>query len=120
MDLQRRGSLTRAVLYDVKADGQGGGLKDAVLDANGKVRVGATGLVVRAGSAVGEARPAWQRPTPCGVADVDYLNSGRLTARQAGEQLWKRVKTGWEWAAVLAQVEIYGWTRLNMRCCART
>ncbi len=47
------------------------------------------------------------------------LIAGRLAARQAGKPLGERVKAAWEWAAVLGQVEVYGWTRLDIRCCAR-
>ncbi len=34
---------------------------------------------------------------------------------QAGA-LGKRLKAAWEWAAVVGQVEVYGWTRLDVRC----
>lgn len=29
--------------------------------------------------------------------------------------LAERLKAAWEWAAVLGQVEVYGWQRLDMR-----
>ncbi len=28
------------------------------------------------------------------------------------------MKAGWEWTAVLGQVEFQGWTRLEVRCCS--
>ncbi len=40
----------------------------------------------------------------------------RLT-RQTGEALGQRLKTAWEWAAVIGQVEVYGWQKLDVRCC---
>jgi hypothetical protein len=39
-----------------------------------------------------------------------------LGALQAGANLGERLKAGWEWAVVLGQVEVYGWTTLDMRC----
>ena len=35
--------------------------------------------------------------------------------RQSGVALGQRLKTAWEWAAVLGQVEVYGWQRLDLR-----
>ncbi len=35
---------------------------------------------------------------------------------QAGADLGERLKAEWEWAAVLGQVEVYGWTSLNILC----
>ncbi len=34
---------------------------------------------------------------------------------QSGVALGQRVKA-WEWAAVLGQVEVYGWDKLDVRC----
>ena len=34
---------------------------------------------------------------------------------QSGVGLGQRLKTAWEWAAVLGQVEVYGWQRLDLR-----
>jgi hypothetical protein len=33
-----------------------------------------------------------------------------------GVALGERLKEAWEWAAVMGQVELYGWKTLNMRC----
>ena len=41
---------------------------------------------------------------------------GGGATRQAGVALGERVKAGWEYAAVLGQVEVYGWSRLDARC----
>ena len=46
------------------------------------------------------------------------MTHGRRAARQAGAQLGERLKAGWEWAAVLGQVEVHGWTKLDVRCCS--
>ena len=35
--------------------------------------------------------------------------------RQTGVQLGGRLKAAWEWAAVLGQVEVYGWQKLDIR-----
>ncbi len=43
-------------------------------------------------------------------------SSDLLGALQAGANLGERLKAGWEWAVVLGQVEVYGWTTLDMRC----
>jgi hypothetical protein len=48
MDLHQRGSLSRAVLYDVTEDGQEENLKNTVLATDGKVRKGALTQVVLA------------------------------------------------------------------------
>ncbi len=39
-----------------------------------------------------------------------------MLTRQTGVALGERLKVAWEWAAVLGQVEIYGWQTLDIRC----
>ncbi len=36
--------------------------------------------------------------------------------RQTGVALGQRLKAAWEWAAVMGQLEIYGWQTLDIRC----
>jgi hypothetical protein len=36
---------------------------------------------------------------------------------QTGVPLGERLKEAWEWAAVMGQVELYGWQKLDMWCC---
>ena len=43
------------------------------------------------------------------------LADGVGGTRQSGVALGQRLKTAWEWAAVLGQVEVYGWQRLDLR-----
>ena len=38
---------------------------------------------------------------------------------QASAPLGGRLKAKWEWAAVLGQVEVYGWKTLDVRCRSR-
>jgi hypothetical protein len=38
----------------------------------------------------------------------------RLTG-QVGVTLGERLKSAWEWAAVLGQVEVYGWDKVDLR-----
>jgi hypothetical protein len=35
--------------------------------------------------------------------------------RQTGTALGHRLKAAWEWAAVLGQVEVFGWAGLDLR-----
>ena len=39
--------------------------------------------------------------------------------RQTGVALGERLKAAWEWAAVMGQLEIYGWQTLDIRCLTR-
>ncbi len=41
---------------------------------------------------------------------------GMRPPRQTGMALGERLKAAWKWAAVLGQVEVYGWQKLNVRC----
>ncbi len=53
-----------------------------------------------------------------GWIDRHGLTCRRRAARQAGVDLGVWVKAEWEWAAVLGQVEVHGWTKLDVRCYA--
>ncbi len=37
--------------------------------------------------------------------------------RQTGIKLGVRLKAAWEWAAVMGQVEVYGWQTFDVRYC---
>jgi hypothetical protein len=71
-----------------------GNLKYCVADADGKVRAAGIG-------------PEQDRRGP--------PDDG---GRQTGAPLGERLKSAWEWAAVLGQVEVYGrsWRKLDIRC----
>jgi hypothetical protein len=41
-----------------------------------------------------------------------------VCTRQTGVKLGVRLKASWEWAAVMGQVEVYGWQTFDVRYCA--
>ncbi len=45
--------------------------------------------------------------------------SGDGLTGQAGVALGERLKAVWEWAAVLGQVEVYGWETVELRFAMR-